>query len=270
MLQVQDAFRLEEKAWHSENDALSADKNERGISEAGPTEYSGTAEEGSKHRPHNSEGFVIEDEKFRGTKDTTDDDIGPVEPLARAIITIDVRSEPSSLAITARNGAKGSVELAERDEAFCRATALSSPLRHMQKSHQLRGHGMILRTPRTSLKALSRQPLKSQDATNIFKWTVPPQILLVDDDAVLRKLSSKFLQLFGCVIDMAFDGMDAVHKMNLKKYDLVLMDIMMPKLDGVSATGLIRQFDLNTPIISMTSNWKPKQVMKYYVNGTLA
>lgn len=54
-------------------------------------------------------------------------------------------------------------------------------------------------------------------------WAVPPRVLLVDDDAVSRKLGSKFLQVFGCTIDMAVDGVSAVHKMNLEKYDLVLM-----------------------------------------------
>ena len=41
----------------------------------------------------------------------------------------------------------------------------------------------------------------------------------------------------------------------------------MPKLDGVSATSLIRQFDHMTPIISMTSNSKPAEIMKYYHSG---
>lgn len=41
----------------------------------------------------------------------------------------------------------------------------------------------------------------------------------------------------------------------------------MPKLDGVSATSLIRQFDHMTPIISMTSNSKPNEIMTYYNHG---
>ena len=41
----------------------------------------------------------------------------------------------------------------------------------------------------------------------------------------------------------------------------------MPKLDGVSATSLIRQFDHMTPIISMTSNSKPQEIMTYYSHG---
>ena len=41
----------------------------------------------------------------------------------------------------------------------------------------------------------------------------------------------------------------------------------MPKLDGVTATSLIRQFDHMTPIISMTSNSKPNEIMTYYSHG---
>jgi CheY-like chemotaxis protein len=47
----------------------------------------------------------------------------------------------------------------------------------------------------------------------------------------------------------------------------LLQDIVMPKLDGVSATNIIRQFDHMTPIISMTSNSKPNEIMTYYHSG---
>ncbi|KAH7908514.1 HSF-type DNA-binding-domain-containing protein [Hygrophoropsis aurantiaca] len=109
--------------------------------------------------------------------------------------------------------------------------------------------------------------LRVRRSTFVPGWAVPPRVLLVDDDAVSRRLSSKFLQVFGCAIDVAVDGVGAVNKMNLEKYDLVLMDIVMPKLDGVSATSLIRQFDHMTPIISMTSNSKPSEIMTYYSSG---
>ncbi|KAF9001020.1 CheY-like superfamily [Cyathus striatus] len=111
------------------------------------------------------------------------------------------------------------------------------------------------------------QKLRVRRSTFVPGWAVPPRVLLVDDDAVSRKLSSKFLQVFGCTTDVAVDGVSAVNKMNLEKYDLVLMDIVMPKLDGVSATSLIRKFDHMTPIISMTSNSKPNEIMTYYSSG---
>ena len=67
------------------------------------------------------------------------------------------------------------------------------------------------------------QKLRVRRSTYVPGWAVPPRVLLVDDDAVSRKLSSKFLQVFGCAIDVAVDGVGAVNKMNLEKYDLVLM-----------------------------------------------
>ncbi|KAI9135889.1 HSF-type DNA-binding-domain-containing protein [Paraphysoderma sedebokerense] len=98
-------------------------------------------------------------------------------------------------------------------------------------------------------------------------WSVPPKVLLVEDDAICRKLSGKLLQIFGCSFDVAVDGVAAVNKMNLTKYDIVLMDIVMPNLDGVSATTRIRQFDQNTPIISMTSNTTANDCYVYLTHG---
>ena len=71
--------------------------------------------------------------------------------------------------------------------------------------------------------ATTSQRLRVRRSTFVPGWAVPPRVLLVDDDAVSRKLSSKFLQVFGCTIDVAVDGVGAVNKMNLEKYDLVLM-----------------------------------------------
>ncbi|KAJ6502966.1 HSF-type DNA-binding-domain-containing protein [Mycena vulgaris] len=111
------------------------------------------------------------------------------------------------------------------------------------------------------------QTLRPRRSTFVPGWSVSPRVLVVDDDAVSRKLSSKFLQVFGCTFDVAVDGIGAVNKMNLEKYDLVLMDIVMPKLDGVSATSMIRTFDPQTPIISMTSGSSPSEIMTYYSSG---
>lgn len=122
-------------------------------------------------------------------------------------------------------------------------------------------------TPPPGPSVTTSQKLRVRRSTYVPGWAVPPRVLLVDDDAISRKLSSKFLQVFGCTIDVAVDGDVAVNKMNLEKYDLVLMDIVMPRLDGVSATSLIRQFDHMTPIISMTSNSKPDDITKYYSSG---
>lgn len=54
-------------------------------------------------------------------------------------------------------------------------------------------------------------------------WSVPPRVLLVDDDSVYRDLSGKLLQIIGCSIDLAKDGVEAIRKMGAEKYDLILM-----------------------------------------------
>ncbi|QIW99761.1 hypothetical protein AMS68_005279 [Peltaster fructicola] len=99
-------------------------------------------------------------------------------------------------------------------------------------------------------------------------WLRQPQILLVEDDQTCRRIGGKFLYAFHCTIDSALDGMEAVDKLSKgAKYDLVLMDIIMPNLDGVSATHLIRQYDNHTPIIAMTSNIRSDDISMYFQHG---
>ncbi|KAG2226454.1 hypothetical protein INT45_014198 [Circinella minor] len=103
--------------------------------------------------------------------------------------------------------------------------------------------------------------------SNIPGWSIPPRVLLVDDDLIFRRLSTKLLQVAGCTIDVAADGLEAITKLGSGSYDIVLMDIMMPKLDGISATRNIRQYDTWTPIISMTSNTTDRDVQEYILSG---
>ncbi|KAJ7622393.1 HSF-type DNA-binding-domain-containing protein [Roridomyces roridus] len=122
--------------------------------------------------------------------------------------------------------------------------------------------------PSTSSPAARPSPnSRSHGRPPLPHWIIPPHILLVDDDAVTRKLSSKFLRVLGCTADVAEDGVSAVDKLHHDKYDLVLMDIFMPQLDGVSATSVIRTFDPETPIISMTGSSRPTEIMTYYCSG---
>jgi len=78
-------------------------------------------------------------------------------------------------------------------------------------------------TPSNGRPSTTPTTIRVRRSTFVPGWAVPPRVLLVDDDAVSRRLSSKFLQVFGCMIDVAVDGVGAVNKMNLEKYDLVLM-----------------------------------------------
>lgn len=127
----------------------------------------------------------------------------------------------------------------------------------------------IIQQQQQSLVMMPQQQQQQPIITKKRKraWTIPPRVLLVDDDSIFRRLSTRLLQLAGCTIDVAVDGVEAIRKLGTDKYDLVLMDIMMPKLDGMSATRNIRQYDTWTPIISMTSNTTDQDIQQYFMSG---
>ncbi|KAE8449993.1 hypothetical protein EG329_007132 [Mollisiaceae sp. DMI_Dod_QoI] len=96
-----------------------------------------------------------------------------------------------------------------------------------------------------------------------------PRILLVEDDKVCARIGSKFLQAFECGVETARDGLEAVNKINhgASQFDLILMDIIMPHLDGVSATVCIREIRPQIPIIAMTSNIRADDIDMYFRYG---
>ncbi len=82
-------------------------------------------------------------------------------------------------------------------------------------------------------------------------------ILLVEDNIVNQKVALKMLEKLGYSTDLANDGMKAIEMSSLKHYDLILMDVQMPRLDGYEATDKIRASEKNgvhVPIIAMTAN----------------
>lgn len=92
-------------------------------------------------------------------------------------------------------------------------------------------------------------------------------VLLVEDDNVCIQLCRKFLMKYGCQVTVATDGLNAISTVEHTKYDLVLMDIVMPNLDGATATSVIRSFDTKTPIIAMTGNIEDNDLVTYLQNG---
>lgn len=83
------------------------------------------------------------------------------------------------------------------------------------------------------------------------------RILVVDDCAVLRRVALLALSDFSCKADFASDGKEAINLIKQNQYDLVLMDIEMPVLDGLQATILIRQMEGNAgliPVIAVTAS----------------
>jgi DNA-binding response OmpR family regulator len=75
---------------------------------------------------------------------------------------------------------------------------------------------------------------------------------VVDDEEMIRKLIRKYAEFDGHSIDEAVDGMDAIAKFKDGSYDIIIMDIMMPELDGFSACREIRKLS-DIPIIMLSA-----------------
>lgn len=79
-----------------------------------------------------------------------------------------------------------------------------------------------------------------------------PKILIVDDEVKIRTVVKEYAEFEGYETDEAGDGMEAVEKARKNDYDIIVMDIMMPKLDGFSACKEIRKTK-QTPMIMLSA-----------------
>ncbi|NVO04689.1 MAG: response regulator [Rhodoferax sp.] len=80
------------------------------------------------------------------------------------------------------------------------------------------------------------------------------RVLLVDDDAFNRELGAILMEDVGLLVDVAQDGQEALERVAGGVYDLVLMDMQMPRLDGLQATRQIRASGQPVPIVALTAN----------------
>jgi signal transduction histidine kinase/CheY-like chemotaxis protein/HPt (histidine-containing phosphotransfer) domain-containing protein len=81
-------------------------------------------------------------------------------------------------------------------------------------------------------------------------------VLVAEDHPLSRELMRQMLSEFGCTVDLATDGVEAVERAQACVYDLILMDVQMPTIDGLAATRAIRQMPKHehTPILAITAN----------------
>ncbi|WP_292035770.1 MULTISPECIES: ATP-binding protein [unclassified Brevundimonas] len=119
-------------------------------------------------------------------------------------------------------------------------------------------------------------PLAEADARRDEDRTAAPtahetlHVLVVDDHAANRFVAGKVLALFGCTHETADDGRQAVERATLAPFDLILMDVKMPVMDGVAATRAIRALPGvagAVPILALTANADPRDEAEYLAAG---
>ncbi|MBV9996037.1 MAG: response regulator [Caulobacteraceae bacterium] len=95
-------------------------------------------------------------------------------------------------------------------------------------------------------------------------------ILVVDDNATNRMVVEALCEMFDCSTESVADGQEAVEAAKAGRFDLILMDIKMPKMDGVTAAREIRRLAApasRVPIIALTANADPDEVGAYLAAG---
>ncbi len=114
---------------------------------------------------------------------------------------------------------------------------------------------------KTNVEDKKEQPFVSADY----------KVLVVDDNAINRKLAVAMLRAYGFQIDEADSGKSAIDKVKSKRYDIVFMDHMMPEMDGIEATRVIRSecgdMTDGTIIIALTANAIQGAKEMYLENG---
>ena len=93
------------------------------------------------------------------------------------------------------------------------------------------------------------------------------QILIVDDDPNIRELARVFLNREGFSVYEAVDGLDALAKLETLKADLVILDIMMPRMDGWELCRRLKE-DYDLPLLMLTAKGEIQQKVKGFQLGT--
>jgi len=94
-----------------------------------------------------------------------------------------------------------------------------------------------------------------------------PKILLAEDDETLGFLLKEYLSTQGFAIDWVKDGADALRHFNQNSYDLTILDVMMPALDGYTVAELIRNRKPSHPIVFLTAKSMHKDLERGFKAG---
>jgi len=136
-----------------------------------------------------------------------------------------------------------------KTEAHLFNAILTKPTRHQvlykHIAEQLKASGEVAQKPHSASTRFSED----------FSALYPMDILIAEDNLINQKLAVRILTKMGYDPHVVSNGHEAINALLLKKYDLVLMDVQMPEMDGCEATHFIREHIEQQPIIiAMTAN----------------
>ena len=127
-----------------------------------------------------------------------------------------------------------------------------------------------LSAPRAVIEQAEPSNVSSLDELDL---QARPHVLIADDNATNRVVAQALCEMFGCTSETVEDGQEAVEAVKARPFDLILMDIKMPRMDGVQATLAIRGLSDNSrhiPIVALTANADPDDAKHYLAVGMAA
>ncbi len=119
------------------------------------------------------------------------------------------------------------------------------PVLPVSKTEPLKPEPSVTETE-TPKEVIANRPAKPSELVN-------KRVLIVEDNKVNQMITKKILQGKGFICDVANDGLEALNMVRENEFDLVLMDIHMPVMDGKESTQEIRKFNREIPIIALTA-----------------